>query len=122
MRSDRIKKGVSGLLHTARATVTGKTRGENVAGAEIHDEEVVHTLENAYPAKGGPAVLFGGLAPEGSVVKTGAVDPKMREHSGPARVLEGHDEAVAAIEAAQIHPRKVVIIRYEGPAEGPGIS
>jgi dihydroxy-acid dehydratase len=113
---------IPGLLHTARGTVTGKTLGENVASAEIHDKDVIRSLETAYSAKGGLAVLFGNLAPEGSVVKTGAVDPKMKVHSGPARVFEGHDEAVAAIDAGQIRAGDVVVIRYEGPAGGPGMQ
>jgi dihydroxy-acid dehydratase len=115
-------KKIDGLLHLDRPTVSGKRFGDQLAGAEVRDPEVIRPIENPHSATGGLALLFGNLAPEGAVVKTGAVDPAMRKHTGPARVFEGHDEAVAAIAAGQIEPGDVVVIRYEGPAGGPGMQ
>ena len=115
-------KKIDGLLHLDRPTVSGKRFGDQLAGAEVRDPEVIRPIDNPHSATGGLALLFGNLAPEGSVVKIGAVDPAMRRHTGPARVFEGHDEAVAAIAAGQIKPGDVVVIRYEGPAGGPGMQ
>jgi dihydroxy-acid dehydratase len=114
---------VPGLLHTDRPTVSGKTFGESIAAAaERKDATVIRPLEDPYSVTGGLAVLFGNLAPQGSVVKVGAVDPAMRKHSGPARVFESHDEAVEAIYAGAVKKGDVVVIRYEGPAGGPGMQ
>jgi dihydroxy-acid dehydratase len=115
-------KKIDGLLHLDRPTVSGVRFGDQLAGAEVRDPEVIRPIENPHSATGGLALLFGNLAPEGAVVKTGAVDPAMRKHTGPARVFEGHDEAVAAIAAGRIEPGDVVVIRYEGPAGGPGMQ
>ena len=114
---------IPGLLHLDRPTVSGRTFGEMVAAAApATDRDVIRTRENAYSQTGGLALLFGNLAPEGAVVKTGAVDPAMRKHEGPARVFNSHDEAVAAIHEGRIVPGDVVVIRYEGPAGGPGMQ
>jgi dihydroxy-acid dehydratase len=113
---------IDGLLHLDRPTVTGRSFGEDVATARRPDGEVIRTLENPHAATGGLAILFGNLAPDGAVVKTGAVDPAMRKHEGPARVFESHDEAVAAINGDRIEPGDVVVIRYEGPKGGPGMQ
>ena len=78
-------------------------------------------MENPYSPTGGIAVLHGNLAPEGSVVKLSAVLPEMLVHEGPARVFESEEEAQAAINAGDIHPGDVVVIRYEGPKGGPGM-
>jgi dihydroxy-acid dehydratase len=109
-------------LHLDRITVTGKTLGEEVAQATIQDSEVIRPAANAYSRTGGLAILFGNLAPEGGVVKTGAVDPKMRRHSGPARIYESQDEALRGIYNREVQPGEVVVIRYEGPAGGPGMQ
>ena len=111
-----------GLLHADALTVTGKTLGENVAGAEIKDDRVIHPLENAYSQEGGLAMLFGNLAPEGGVVKTAGVLPEMMTHTGPARIYESQDEALAGIMAREVQPGDVVVIRYEGPKGGPGMQ
>ncbi len=71
---------------------------------------------------GGLAVLFGNLAPEGAVVKTGGVSPPMRKFSGPARIFESQEEAMAGIMAGEVKPGDVVVIRYEGPRGGPGMQ
>ena len=110
-----------GLLDLSCLTVTGKTVGENIAGCENRDREVIRPVEAPYSETGGIAVLRGSLAPEGSVVKRSAVAPEMLVHEGPARVFECEEDAQAAINAGDIHPGDVVVIRYEGPKGGPGM-
>ncbi|MBN1122114.1 MAG: dihydroxy-acid dehydratase [Anaerolineae bacterium] len=109
-------------LHLDRLTVTGKTLGENIASAEITDYEVIRPRSDPYSKTGGLALLYGNLAPEGSVVKTGAVDPRMRKFSGPARIYESQDEAIRGIYDGEVQAGEVVVIRYEGPAGGPGMQ
>jgi dihydroxy-acid dehydratase len=109
------------VLHLDRITVSGKTLGENIANAEIRDPEVIRRIENAYSPRGGLSVLFGNLAPAGSVVKTGSVSPLMWKFSGPARIYESHDAAMAGIMGGEVQPGDVVVIRYEGPRGGPGM-
>ncbi len=110
-----------GLLDLSCLTVTGKTVGENIAGCENRDREVIRPVEAPYSETGGIAVLRGSLAPEGGVVKRSAVAPEMLVHEGPARVFECEEDAQAAINAGDIHPGDVVVIRYEGPKGGPGM-
>ena len=109
------------LLNLDCMTVTGKTVGENIAGCENKNPEVIRPIENPYSETGGIAVLRGNLAPEGSVVKRSAVAPEMLVHEGPARVFECEEDAQAAINAGKINPGDVVVIRYEGPKGGPGM-
>lgn len=109
------------LLHTDCMTVTGKTVGENVAPTPILDYEVIRPLHDPHSPTGGLAILFGNLAPEGAVVKKGAVAEEMMQHEGPARVFDSEEEAVAAILAKSILPGDVIVIRYEGPRGGPGM-
>ena len=111
----------AGLLHTELLTVTGKTLGENLAGAENRDPSAIRPMDNPYSTTGGIAVLWGNIAKDGCVVKRSAVAPEMLAHEGPARVFDSEDEAIAAIYAGQIHPGDVVVIRYEGPKGGPGM-
>ena len=110
-----------GLIHTDCMTVTGKTIGENIAGCENLDPEVIRPIEDPYSETGGIAVLKGNLAPEGSVVKRSAVLPEMLVHEGPARVFDCEEDAQAAINAGKIVAGDVVVIRYEGPKGGPGM-
>ncbi len=110
-----------GLLDTTCMTVTGKTVGENIADATNLDDSVIRTVENPYSKTGGIAVLKGNLAPNGCVVKRSAVAPEMLKHEGPAKVFESEEEAIAAIYAGKIVKGDVVVIRYEGPAGGPGM-
>ncbi|MCF8413187.1 MAG: dihydroxy-acid dehydratase [Melioribacteraceae bacterium] len=110
-----------GTLNTLCPTVTGKTLGENIAGSEVKDYSVIRSINDPYSERGGLAVLFGNLAPEGSVVKTGAVEPEMLVHKGPARIYESQDEAMAGILNKEVQAGDVVIIRYEGPQGGPGM-
>jgi dihydroxy-acid dehydratase len=112
---------VEDLLYLDQKTITGKTLGETIKDAPAPDGEVIRTTEDPYSAEGGLAILYGNLAPEGAVVKTGAVDPKMMVHTGPARIYESQDAAVAAIKTKQVKRGDVVVIRYEGPKGGPGM-
>lgn len=110
-----------GLIHEDCMTVTGKTIGEAVKNAVNRDPEVIRPLDNPYSKTGGLAVLKGNLAPDGSVVKRSAVVPEMMKHSGPARVFECEEDAIAAIKGGKIVAGDVVVIRYEGPKGGPGM-
>ena len=109
------------VLDLSRPTVTGKTLGENIADAKILDETVIRTVEDPYSKTGGLAVLFGNLAPDGSIVKTGAVGENMKIFSGPAKIFESQEEAVEKILKGDVKAGDVVVIRYEGPKGGPGM-
>jgi dihydroxy-acid dehydratase len=109
------------LLDTSLITVTGKTVGENLADVKNLNPEIIRPIENPYSQNGGIAVLKGNLAQEGCVVKQSAVAPEMMQHSGPARVFDSEEDAIAAIYAGKIVPGDVVVIRYEGPKGGPGM-
>lgn len=110
-----------GLLNTDCMTVTGKTVAENIAGCVNTNHDVIRPIEEPYSETGGIAVLRGNLAPEGCVVKRSAVAPEMLVHEGPARVFDCEEEAQASINAGEIRPGDVVVIRYEGPKGGPGM-
>lgn len=110
-----------GILHTECMTVTGKTVGENIKNVKNKNPEVIRPLDNPYSKTGGLAVLKGNLAPDGSVVKRSAVVPEMLEHTGPARVFDCEEDAIAAIKSGRIVEGDVVVIRYEGPKGGPGM-
>lgn len=112
---------LEGVLDLSQLTVTGKTLGENIKDAVVKDRKVIRTVEDPYSQKGGLAVLFGNIAPEGSVVKTGAVSQQMLVHKGPARIYESQEKALLGIYAKEVQPGDVVIIRYEGPSGGPGM-
>ena len=118
VQAELIKRG---LLDTSALTVTGKTLGENVAGAYIKDKNSIRPIDDPYSATGGIQILWGNIAQNGCVVKRSAVAPEMLRHSGPARVFNSEDEAIAAIYAGKIVDGDVVIIRYEGPKGGPGM-
>jgi dihydroxy-acid dehydratase len=109
-------------LHLDRPTVSGRSLRESIAGITIQDTQVIHTLEDPHSSVGGLAILFGNLAPEGAVVKTGGVAPHMRHHVGPARIYESQEDAMAGILGRQVQPGDVVVIRYEGPRGGPGMQ
>ena len=110
-----------GLLHTGVMTVTGKTMEENLEGVFNRNPEVIRPIENPYSQSGGIAVLKGNLAPDGCVVKRAAVAPEMLVHEGPAKVFESEETCIAAIYGGKIVKGDVVVIRYEGPAGGPGM-
>ena len=109
------------LLNLDVMTVTGKTMGENIKNSINLNPEVIRPVENPYSQTGGIAVLKGNLAPEGSVVKRSAVVAEMMEHTGPARVFDCEEDAIAAIKGGKIVAGDVVVIRYEGPKGGPGM-
>ncbi len=110
-----------GLLNTDCMTVTGKTVGENIKDAINLNPEVIRPVDNPYSKTGGLAVLKGNLAPDGSVVKRSAVVAEMLVHTGPARVFDCEEDAIAAIKGGKIVEGDVVVIRYEGPKGGPGM-
>ena len=118
VQAELAKKG---LLDLDVPTVTGKTLGENIKGAHILNEKAIRPIENPYSETGGLQILWGNIAPDGCVVKRSAVAPEMQQHSGPARVFNSEEEAIAAIYAGKIVPGDVVVIRYEGPKGGPGM-
>lgn len=109
------------LLDTSLITVSAKTVKENITGTEVTDRNVIKSVTEPHSATGGIAVLFGSLAPNGSVVKRSAVSAEMQYHKGPARVFECEEDAVEAVYSGKIIAGDVVVIRNEGPAGGPGM-
>jgi dihydroxy-acid dehydratase len=109
-------------LHMDRPTVSGGTLGDSIYGYIIQDPEVIRPLTNPHSPMGGLAILFGNIAPEGGVVKTGGVLPTMRRFSGPARIYESQEGAMAGILDGEVERGDVVVIRYEGPRGGPGMQ
>jgi dihydroxy-acid dehydratase len=124
--------GISAILHTLAGkpgalnlsciTVTGRTLGENISDAVVKDADVIRPLSNPYSEKGGLAILYGNLAPNGSVIKTGGVTPKMMTHRGPAVIFESEESAAQGILEGKVKEGDVVVIRYEGPRGGPGMQ
>jgi len=110
-----------GMLDLSCMTVTGKTLGENIQNSPIQDARVIRTVDAPYTADGGLAVLFGNIAPEGSIVKSAGVDPSCLKFEGVAKIFESQDECLAALALRQIKAGDVVVIRYEGPKGGPGM-
>ncbi|NLM45415.1 MAG: dihydroxy-acid dehydratase [Firmicutes bacterium] len=110
-----------GFIHTDCLTVSGLTIGRQLEGAKVLDDEVIRPFDRPYSASGGIAILRGNLAPDGAVVKQGAVAPEMLKKTGPARVFDSEDEAAAAILGGRIKKGDVIVIRYEGPKGGPGM-
>ena len=109
------------LLDTGVMTCTGKTLGENMENVVNTDTEIIRTADNPYSQTGGIAVLRGNIAPDGCVVKRSAVAPEMLVHEGPAKVFDSEEACIEAIYAGKIQKGDVVVIRYEGPAGGPGM-
>ena len=109
------------LIHKDALTVTGKTVGENLSGVSISNPEVIRPLEKAHHKEGGIAILKGNLAPDGAVVKQAAVDKRMLNNKGTARVFNSEEEAVESIMGNRIKSGDIVVIRYEGPKGGPGM-
>ena len=109
------------LLHTDVLTVSGKTLGENIADASILNKEVIRPLDHPFSTTGGIAVLKGNLAQNGCVVKRSAVASEMLVSEGTAKVFDCEEDAIAAIQNGRIVSGDVVVIRYEGPAGGPGM-
>ncbi len=109
------------VLNTQSMTVTLKSLGENISNSLILDEEVIRKLENPYSVKGGLIVLYGNLAPEGSILKIGAIDSDINYFEGPAVIFESQEEAGKKISNNKVKSGDVVVIRYEGPRGGPGM-
>ena len=109
------------LLNLDCLTVTGQSLGKNIEDASIIDQTVIRAIDDPYSKEGGLAILFGNLAPNGSVVKTGAVDQSMLTHLGPARIYESQEEALSGILSHEVQEGDVVVIRMEGPKGGPGM-
>lgn len=109
-------------LHLDRMTVTGQTLRANIANARVQDSEVIRPLDHPHRATGGLAILFGNLAPDGAVVKTGGVAESMQTFRGPAHIFESEEESMRGILAGEVKPGEVVVVRYEGPRGGPGMQ
>jgi dihydroxy-acid dehydratase len=110
------------LINTKCITVTGKTVKENIKDAEVIDNDVIRSIDNAYMKTGGIAILYGNLAPDGAVIKQSAVPKKMMKFIGKARIFEGEEEGAKAIFDGKINKGDVIVIRYEGPKGGPGMQ
>lgn len=109
-------------LNLNRMTVTGKSLRDTITGAEILDPDVIKRIDDPHSETGGLAILFGNLAPEGAIVKTGGVMPSMRQHTGLARIYDSQDDAMRGILNHEVQEGDVVVIRYEGPRGGPGMQ
>ena len=110
-----------GLIDKSLITATGKTVGENFAGAHVKDYDIIRPVDKPYSETGGIAVMWGNIAQDGCVVKRSAVAPEMLSHTGPARVFDSEEDAIEAIYTGKIVDGDVVVIRYEGPKGGPGM-
>ncbi|MFA6458177.1 MAG: dihydroxy-acid dehydratase [Patescibacteria group bacterium] len=109
-----------GVLDLTAKTISGSLKSQ-IAGAKIRDTKIIHPLTNPISPEGALKVLFGNLAPKGSVVKSGGVDPKMLRFKGKAKVFDSQEASLAAILAGKIKAGDVVVIRFEGPRGGPGM-
>ncbi|MGN7407880.1 MULTISPECIES: dihydroxy-acid dehydratase [unclassified Sporosarcina] len=112
---------IEGAVHPDRMTITGKSLYENVKDRPIKNDQVIRHKENAYSPVGGLSVLFGNIAPDGGVIKVGAVDPSIKEFRGEAIVFESQEAAQEGIDDGTVQAGHVVVIRYEGPKGGPGM-
>jgi len=110
-------------IHGDAATVTGRTLGEEIAGAEVYDDEVIRPLDRPVSAEGGLAILRGSLAPDGAVIKTVAASPSLLRHRGPAVVFDDYPDLAARIDdpALGIDERSVLVLRGAGPVGAPGM-
>ncbi|KGR82187.1 dihydroxy-acid dehydratase [Lysinibacillus odysseyi] len=112
---------IPGAIHPERQTIAGVSMGELVKDYKITNDQVIRTKDNPYSPVGGLSVLFGNIAPEGSVIKVGAVDPSIKVFTGEAIVFDSQEEAQTAIDEGKVREGHVVVIRYEGPKGGPGM-
>ena len=109
------------LLCYPELHLTGKTIAENIKGVVNRNPEILRPIDNPYSKTGGIAILFGNLAPKGTVVKRSACAPELMNHSGPARVFDSEEACFEAVNSQKIKKGDVVVIRYEGPKGGPGM-
>ena len=116
-----VLKNLEPLLNKGCPTVSGRTIADIVSATPAGDENVIRPLNNPFSREGGIAVLKGSLAPEGAVVKQGAIAPTMFQFTGTARVFENEDTAMACLREGKVVPKDILIIRYEGPKGGPGM-
>jgi dihydroxy-acid dehydratase len=112
-----VMRELGTLLNTDAKTVNGKTIGQKAQEAQVKNSEVIRK----YAESGGLAALFGNIAPNGAIVKRSAVKAEMLDFTGTARVFDSEEEAIAAIYGNKINKGDIVVIRYEGPAGGPGM-
>lgn len=112
---------MEGAIHPDRITISGQTIKEVVDHAQIVNDQVIRRKDNAYSPVGGLSILFGNIAPNGGVIKVGAVDPSIKTFTGEAIIFESQDEAQEGINSGQVREGHVVVIRYEGPKGGPGM-
>ncbi|HZG73443.1 MAG TPA: dihydroxy-acid dehydratase [Chondromyces sp.] len=110
-----------GTLHLDQLTVTGRTLRENIVGQERQGHDVIRSIDNPHSERGGLTVLFGNLAPDGSIIKTAGVDPSIQAYTGLAIIFNSEEEAIAGIKSGKVKPGHVVVLRYEGPKGGPGM-
>jgi dihydroxy-acid dehydratase len=120
--------GIPAVMHEIAASLNGKCKtvaltplSSIIKAGKVRNHEVIRSVTKPYSKTGGLAILFGNLAPEGAVVKSGAVDPEMMVHEGPARVFDNEEEATRRIMRGEIKKGDVIVIRYEGPKGGPGM-
>ena len=109
-----------GLIDTTARTVDG-IWADRISKAQIKDEDVIRDRDHAYSQTGGLAVLYGNLAPDGAVVKKGAVLPEMMVHTGPAKCFDSEEDCCEGLYAGKVVSGDVVVVRYEGPKGGPGM-
>ncbi len=120
--------GIPAVMHEIAGSLNGKCKTVSlvplsgiIKEGKVRNRTVIRSLTEPYSKTGGLAILFGNLAPEGAVVKSGAVDPAMMVHEGPARVFENEEEATRRIMKGEVKKGDVIVIRYEGPKGGPGM-
>jgi dihydroxy-acid dehydratase len=118
-----LLEGMRDLLDLDVPTCTGKTLGENIAGAKIHNSDVIHTPDDPMQAEGGLIVVRGNLAPDGAVIKTTSADPELLQHAGRAMVFDDYNDMAARLEdpGLDVDADSILILRNSGPQGGPGM-
>ena len=111
------------LLHLDCLTVNGKSLGENIAGAEVLNPEVIRSLENPVAPRGGTAILFGNLAPAGAVIKPTAAEKRLLQHTGRAIVFKDYNDLAARIDSENlpVDENSIIVLQNAGPLGGPGM-
>ncbi len=116
-----VMNEIARFLNGKCKTVTLAPISKIASQGKVKNREVIRSIADPYSRTGGLAILFGNLAPEGAVVKSGAVDREMMVHEGPARVFENEEDATRKIMKGEVKEGDVIVIRYEGPKGGPGM-
>jgi dihydroxy-acid dehydratase len=118
-----LLEGMRDLLEVGEMTCTGQTLGDNIAGARIHNDDVIRTPAAPIRADGGLLVLRGNLAPDGAVLKANAADPKLLQHAGRAMVFDDYNDMAARIDSPDldVDADSVLVLRNAGPLGGPGM-